>query len=157
PLVDWRAKGHQLAYLGTEDIDGTPAHKLRVRLKDGDTEYHYVDPDAFLVIRVVKESKVRGVERITETDYSDYEEIAGVWMPLSFESGPKGAPANTHIQYERAEPNVDLPDTLSRFPAPGEKIGQAIVAAPGAAPPRASSGKAPATGAPVFENGVISG
>src|SRR5207249_1127543 len=30
PLVGWREKGHKVEYLGTEDVDGTPAHKLRV-------------------------------------------------------------------------------------------------------------------------------
>src|SRR5438105_11173648 len=30
PLVDAQAKGHKVEYLGTEDVDGTPALKLRV-------------------------------------------------------------------------------------------------------------------------------
>src|SRR5512141_1535430 len=51
PLVHWREKGHRLEYLGTEDVDGTPAHKLRVNLQDGDTQYLFLDPDYFLEIR----------------------------------------------------------------------------------------------------------
>jgi hypothetical protein len=38
PLVGWREKGHKVESLGTEDVDGTPACKLRVSLKNGDTE-----------------------------------------------------------------------------------------------------------------------
>src|SRR4051794_25824322 len=34
PLIDWRAKGHTVEYLGNEDVDGTPAIKLRVKRKD---------------------------------------------------------------------------------------------------------------------------
>src|SRR5262245_52848604 len=45
PLVDHAAKGNRIEYLGTEDIDGTDAHKLRVTLKNGDTQYVYLDPD----------------------------------------------------------------------------------------------------------------
>ena len=30
PLVDWKSKGHKVEYLGTEDMDGTQAHKLKV-------------------------------------------------------------------------------------------------------------------------------
>jgi hypothetical protein len=30
PLVDWKSKGSTVEYLGTEDVDGTPAHKLKV-------------------------------------------------------------------------------------------------------------------------------
>src|SRR3989440_5657246 len=36
PLIDWKAKGSTVEYLGTEDVDGTPAHKLRVVRKNGD-------------------------------------------------------------------------------------------------------------------------
>ena len=39
PLVDYQAKGYTLDYLGTEDIDGTEAHKLRVTRPNGDLSY----------------------------------------------------------------------------------------------------------------------
>ena len=64
-LVRWREKGHQIRYLGTEDVDGTPAHKLRVALKDGDVQYVYLDPDYFLEIRRVSQRTVRGSERVS--------------------------------------------------------------------------------------------
>ena len=31
-LIGWREKGNQVSYLGTEDVDGTPAQKLRIAL-----------------------------------------------------------------------------------------------------------------------------
>src|SRR5450432_2403888 len=43
PLIDYRARGSQVEYLGTEDVDGTQAHKLKVALKNGDVEYVYLD------------------------------------------------------------------------------------------------------------------
>ncbi|HET7228357.1 MAG TPA: hypothetical protein VFJ55_06920, partial [Chthoniobacterales bacterium] len=48
PLVDWKAKGSTVEYLGTEDVDGTQAHKLKVVRKNGDVTFVYLDPDAFL-------------------------------------------------------------------------------------------------------------
>src|SRR5205823_6363234 len=36
PLADWKTKGSTVEYLGTEDVDGTPAHKLKVVRKNGD-------------------------------------------------------------------------------------------------------------------------
>src|SRR5579859_6946013 len=53
PLVDWQAKHYQLAYLGTEDVDGTEAHKIQVSKPDGDELYVYLDPDYFLEIRIL--------------------------------------------------------------------------------------------------------
>ena len=61
-LIRWREKGNQVSYLGKEDVDGTPAHKLRIALKDGDVQYVYLDPDYFLEIRRVSERRIRGSE-----------------------------------------------------------------------------------------------
>jgi photosystem II stability/assembly factor-like uncharacterized protein len=157
PLVDWRGKGHHVAYLGTEDIDGTMAHKIRVRRKDGDVEYHYLDPDAYLPIRVVKETHIRGTERITEIDLGDYEQVAGVWIPFSSESGQKGRPRSSRTTIEKAEVNVELDDALFKFPAPGTKVARSIIAAPGAAPPPPPEPKAAPGGAPALDSSVISG
>lgn len=117
PLVDWRAKGHTVEYLGLEDVDGTEAYKLKVSLADGDTQYIYLDPDYFLEIRVVNQSKVRGVEFEQETDLGNYEQVAGVYLPFSIESGPKGQPKGQKITIEKAEANVDIDDAVFRFPA----------------------------------------
>jgi hypothetical protein len=60
PLVDGVAKGNKVEYLGTEDVDGTDAHKLKVTRPGGDVEYVYLDPDYFLEIRRVSQHRVRG-------------------------------------------------------------------------------------------------
>src|SRR6185369_16823519 len=64
PLVDYKAKGHRVELLGTEDVDGTPAIKLRLTRRDGDVEYIYLDPDSYLEVRTVAISKIRGAEQI---------------------------------------------------------------------------------------------
>ncbi|HEY8040146.1 MAG TPA: hypothetical protein VIF15_10150, partial [Polyangiaceae bacterium] len=158
PLVDWRAKGHRVEYLGTEEVDGTLAHKLRITLKDGDVEYRFLDPDAFLEIRVVTETHVRGVEIVTETDLGDYEQVAGVWIPFSFESGRKGAPRSARFTIERAEANVAVDDAIFQFPAAGARVGRVIVAGPATTPAPAAAPPAPPTAAtPTVDSGVISG
>jgi photosystem II stability/assembly factor-like uncharacterized protein len=159
PLVDWKAKGHRVESLGTEDVDGTPAHKLRVTLKDGDVWTVYLDPDTFLEIRIVKQTHVRGTERVTETDLGSYEAVNGVYLPFSVDSGQQGRPRNAHITILRAEANVPLDDALFRFPAPGTKIVRAIPEPSGPAPAARAAAPKPhaAAGAPVVDGGVISG
>lgn len=116
PLVDWKQKGHQVEYLGTEDMDGTEAHKLKVTLKNGDIQYRYLDPDYFLEILVVNQSRRRGVESEFETEMGNYEKVGGVYMPFAMESGPKGGRRGQKITIEKAEVNVDIDDTLFAFP-----------------------------------------
>ena len=82
PLVDAAAKGSTLTYLGTEDVDGTDAHKIRVAKKDGDTLTVYLDPDYFLVIRIRYQQTVRGAETQFETDFGNYERVNGLAHPV---------------------------------------------------------------------------
>jgi outer membrane lipoprotein-sorting protein len=117
-LVDYKAKGYTLDYLGTEDIDGTQAHKLRVIRPNGDVTYVYLDPDYFLEIRTVNRRIEHGVPNETVTDFGDYEKVEGVYMPFSLESGPKGSSQRATLQVQKAEANVAAEDTLFRFPAP---------------------------------------
>lgn len=116
PLVDWREKGHRVEYLGTEDVDGTLAHKLKVTLKNGDTQYRYLDPDHFLEILVVDQTMRRGIRREMETELGNYEKVNGVYLPFSQESGPRGQPRGQKLVIEKAEPNVPMDDALFAFP-----------------------------------------
>ncbi|MFN7974800.1 MAG: hypothetical protein U0166_21025 [Acidobacteriota bacterium] len=118
PLVDYKQKGHVVEYLGTEDVDGTLAHKLKLTLKSGNIEYVYLDPDYFLEIRVVSIEKVRGVEEEGETDFGNYELVDGVYMPFSVESGARGGPKGYKVTVEKVEVNVPVDDAMFHFPAP---------------------------------------
>ncbi|HEY6004052.1 MAG TPA: hypothetical protein VIV57_14350, partial [Anaeromyxobacter sp.] len=117
PLVAAKEQGNVLAYLGTEDVDGTEAHKIQVTRPDGDVEYVYLDPDRFLEIRVETRRRVRGVEVIEERDLGSYEPVEGVLLPFSIEAGPKGGARNQRITVLRAAGNVPLDDALFAFPA----------------------------------------
>src|SRR5438128_11957687 len=48
PLADWKTKGSTVEYLGTEDVEGTRAHKVKVVRKNGDVSLVYLDTDHFL-------------------------------------------------------------------------------------------------------------
>lgn len=156
PLVDWRTKGHRIEHLGTEDVDGTPAHKLRVTRKDGDVQYIYLDPDSALEIRITTVRKVRGGEEISETDYGGYQQVGGVWLPFSIESGAKNRPKGFRVAIERVELDVPLDDALFRFPAAGAQITAAISPGP---PDKVAPVTMPAgrNGPAVVDGGLLSG
>ena len=116
PLVDWQAKGNAVEYLGTEDVDGTPAHKLKVTRKNGDVSFVYLDPDHFLEIRVLTQRTRQGAYEEVETDLGDYEKVGGVFVPTSIEFGRKGAPDKQRIIIDKVEANVPVDDTIFHFP-----------------------------------------
>ena len=116
PLVDWKAKGSTVEYLGTEEVDGTLAHKLKVVRKNGDVSFVYLDPDHFLEFRILTQRTRHGAYEEVETDLGDYEKAAGVFVPTSIESGRKGDPDKRKIIIDKVEANVPLDDTIFHFP-----------------------------------------
>ena len=121
PLIDWKEKGSQVEYLGTEDVDGTQAHKLKVTRKNGDVAYVYLDPDHFLEIRILSQRTEQGNQVEVETDLSDYEKVNGVFVPFSVEAAPKGSSDKQKIIIEKAEANLPLDDATFKMPATAPK------------------------------------
>jgi hypothetical protein len=116
PLVNYKAKGNKVEYLGTEDVDGSEAHKLRVVQSNGDKRLIYLDPDYFLAIRVLYQRQVRGREVEQEVDLGDYEKVNGVYLPFAIGVGPKGSTEKAQILIDKAEANLPLEDALFHFP-----------------------------------------
>jgi hypothetical protein len=121
PLINWKEKGSTVEYLGTEDVDGTLAHKLRVVRKNGDINYVYLDPDHFLEIRIITQRMQNGAQVETETDIGDYEKINGVYFPFSLEGGAKGSTDKQKVIFEKAEANTPIDDTIFKFPTTASK------------------------------------
>jgi hypothetical protein len=116
-LVDYKAKGYKLDYLGTEDVDGTETYKLRVTRPNGDITYVYLDPDYFLEIRTVNRRIEHGVPNETVTDYGDYETVGGAYFPFAQSSGAKGSSDRQKLQYDKAEANARADQAEFRFPS----------------------------------------
>lgn len=117
PLLASRAKGSKVEYLGREDVDGTDAYKLRVSQTDGTTFTYYLDPDAYLEIKVIEQRTIRGAEQETETDLGDYERVAGVYFPFSIASGPPHASDQQIITIKSGDANVAVEPAVFAMPA----------------------------------------
>jgi hypothetical protein len=118
PLVDWKSKGSTVDYLGTEDVEGTAAHKLKVVRKNGDVSFVYLDPEHFLEIRILTQRTQHGAQIEEETELGNYEKVNGVFVPFAVDSGRKGDPDKQKIIIDKAEANMPVDDAMFRFPAP---------------------------------------
>src|SRR5579872_3394733 len=116
PLVNYAAKGNKVEYVSVDPVEGDDTYKLKVTLKNGDVQYYYMDTDYFVPIKIGTTRFIRGEQRDFETTLGDYKQVAGVYFPYSFESGPKGSPFKQKITLEKVEVNVPLTET--RFVEP---------------------------------------
>jgi hypothetical protein len=123
-LVDWQKKGNKLEYLGTEDVDGTQAYKIKLTRPGGDTEYVYLDPDHYLEIRLLSQRTEHGVTVENITDLGDYEKIQGVFLPFAAEFGQKGSSDRQKLIVDSAKVNAATDEASFNFPvAPPKPAG----------------------------------
>jgi hypothetical protein len=117
-LVNYKAKGNVVEYLGHDTVDGDDALRLKVTLKNGDVIYYYLDPDTFLEIRTETQEFIRGSIRENTTDLGSYKQVAGVYFPFSIASGPKNDPSQwQHTTIDKIEVNVPLENSGFAVPA----------------------------------------
>jgi hypothetical protein len=124
PLLDAKARGGTVTYLGREEFEGTDTYKLRVSYPSGVEYLYYLDPDTYLEIKIVETRKFRGAPQITLTEYSDYELVDGVYFPFAIESGAADSRSvdRQKTVIESARANVALtPATFAPPPAGGSK------------------------------------
>ncbi len=121
PFIDTEEKGYTLEYMGEEEVDGTPVHKIKVTNKHGDVTYNFLDAEYFLSIKEEGKRKQGETEMEFESIVGDYKEVAGLIMPHSIEARPKGAPAGQAITIDQFEFGVEIDDerfTLPEVEAP---------------------------------------
>ena len=116
PLMDWKAKGHTLELVGTEPVEGAPAHKLKLTRKGGSVEYYYLDAETYLIVKREAKRIVRGTEIEGEAWMSDYKEVAGLLMPFTTTQGMKGSDRKQSMTFDKIEVDVPLDD--ARFVMP---------------------------------------
>lgn len=117
PLADYAAKGNTIELLGKEPVDGKDAYKLRLTLKNGSVQALYLDASSALEIKGESMRRVQGAQIETEQRIGDYRNVEGLWIPHSFENGPKGRPEKQKITIEKVELNVPLDDARFAMPA----------------------------------------
>jgi len=96
-FIDYKAKGHTVEYLGTEDIEGTECHKLKVTRKNSGDQTVFIDAETFYVIRTSTKINMNGQEIENKTDMSDYRDVNGIKLAFSI-TQPFGTVVMTSVK-----------------------------------------------------------
>lgn len=117
-LMDYKQKGHQVELAGKEDLEGTPAYKLKITKKNGDTGYYWLDAESFLELKASGKTQVNGQDIEGETWFGDFKESGGVLFAHSIENKAVGAPGSMVLTIDKIEVNPDLPAVRFGKPEP---------------------------------------
>jgi outer membrane lipoprotein-sorting protein len=119
-LVDYEEKGHQVELLGQEEVDGTPAYKLKVTRADGDVDYLYLDEEYFVEFKIEAEREIQGSEMLITTVLGDYKEVDGLIFAHSLELSFGDGQVQQVVTIQDIELGVELPDERFTMPEPAE-------------------------------------
>lgn len=110
-LWNWKEKGHQLVLEGTENVDDTEMYVLKLTKKNGNIDYYYLDPDSYLVPKLVSKVVMQGSEMEVEVLLSNYQEVNGYIMPFTIEQRMDGQTMITFM-IEEVELDKEFEDAV---------------------------------------------
>jgi len=121
PLVDWRAKGHRVALVGRETVEGREAYRLEVTLAGGSVRHDSIDAESFLLVQTESKRLVRGHKRDVVTRFSDYRNVEGLPYAHTIVTSTAGAARRLSVVVETVELDPTLDDARFRMPASGPR------------------------------------
>lgn len=107
-FIGYKAKGYTLEYVGTEDVDGTEAIKVKVNKGGKRSEYSYFDPATYYEIKNVRVEEVDGKEVESATTYSNFKNQDGLVFPFTIQqSDPNMGGSTVTVTAVTINPLVD--------------------------------------------------
>lgn len=117
PLIDYETKGYRVEFAGKEDVEGSPAYKLKLTKNNGEISFLYLDAEMHQLFRESHKTTLNGQVIESVTDFGDYKAVGGVLFAHSITTKAAGLPGAAQVMsIEKIEINPNLPDT--RFGKP---------------------------------------
>lgn len=114
-FVDWKKKGTKIEYVGTVDVDGASAYKLKITDKDGDVRHSYIDVTNNLELKTEMTTDYQGQKMVVEVVFSNHKPIGGIMVPWSIDVRSQGQSAQS-LTIKDVKPNIDIPDMMFMMP-----------------------------------------
>ena len=114
-MMAFKEKGYKMEYLGEEDVEGTPCHRMKVDTNEDIVIDYFFDTEYFLVVK--QATTVKMDEQIIESQTypSDYQDVNGLIMPMAIETRMGDMVAN-NIVMEKVEHNIEVDKAVFMMP-----------------------------------------
>lgn len=120
PLIDYAKKGTRAALEGKDAVEGRPAYRLKLTMKDGSQRRVWIDAQSFLELKMDGEPRVMdGKLRNVAIYYRDYRDEHGLNVPHVFETAVEGGNKSHRMNVEQVAINQPMEDALFAKPQTG--------------------------------------
>ena len=111
PLVNYKAKGYELEFVGVETLGTRKAYHLKLTSKEHRVQQLYLDAETNLEIKIVADSQMGPVEN----ELSNYREIQGLKVPFTMRTLSAGNVVS-QIAVDTVEINPKIDEAMFRMP-----------------------------------------
>ena len=115
PLLGYKERGDTVEVVGSAEVDGAKAWKLKVSRKDGRAFHIFLDANTFLERQWSVTMEQNGLTMELDTFFQDYQPVDGVQMARSMRTVIGGNPAAS-VKINSVEFNVPVDDGLFVMP-----------------------------------------
>ncbi|MBL7830746.1 MAG: hypothetical protein JNK41_06950 [Saprospiraceae bacterium] len=113
-LLNYKDKGSKIELIGSEDVEGTDTHKVKITEKDGTIGYKFFDKTNFYLIKETKILKLEDKETEVSILYSNFKKTeTGFVFAYSMNNEMAGGP----ITWESFEVNPTIDEAIFKMPA----------------------------------------
>lgn len=116
PLQNWEARGWVGEYVGQEDVEGTPAHRLRIDTKQDIVIDMWLDAETFLTLKQNAKIKFEQQEIESQMYFSDYRSQDGLVIPFALETR-QGDVVMMNMSFDVIEFGVAVDPAVFAMPA----------------------------------------
>lgn len=114
-LANYKEKGSTVELMGTEDVEGNPAYKLKVTKKNGRVEHQYLDTKTYLPIKTTTRRKQMGSELEIDAYPTNFKPVNGVLFPFTVDQ-KVGGKSMIQIALDKVDVNKPIDDAIFQFP-----------------------------------------
>jgi uncharacterized protein YbjQ (UPF0145 family) len=109
PLINYGAKGNQVASDGTEKVENVDCYRLKVTLKNGDVRRMWLSAKTFLEVKAEDQPRhFNGKDRMVYTVFGDWRPVQGLMVAHRLETRVDGVPQSSRIVFEQVALNTPL-------------------------------------------------
>ena len=116
PLMDYKARGHQVELVGQETVEGIKTHKIKLTSKDdGKASFYYISAADYTMVKSEAEREFQGQTVNVETFFAKLKDVNGVKFAMTRDSKIDGQVFQS-INYTGVALNVPVDEKIFDMP-----------------------------------------
>ena len=115
-LINYKAKGHAIEFVGNEKLGDKPVYHLKVTLRGGQVQHYFLDAGSGIELKTTAEVDLgTGQKQSLDTEMSNYKVVEGIMIPHTVRQSVNGKPM-VEMSITTVEFNTPIDDAIFHMP-----------------------------------------